>query len=122
MHPLRYTIFCHHTIVSSPEHKELLWVSFSDRSLSVSVQSITQSTHTNQPTTKPNSIKLYRNLHFMPLYKNATEGVKIDQTTTTTTVNTSPRSTTQNSMIFDRKLPCMTSLKIQQSVLIEQQQ
>ena len=53
----------------------------------------------------------------MPFYKNATESVKIDQTTTT--VNTSPRSTTQNSIIFDRKLPCMTSLKIQQSVLIE---
>ena len=47
-------------------------------------------------TTRPNSNKLYRNLLFMTLYKNATEGVKIDKTTTTKwltcscAVNTSP--------------------------------
>ena len=92
-------------------------------------QSITQSTYTSQPTrstTRPNSIKLYRILHFMTLYKNAKRRRDWPNNNNKMTdwsicsLHFSSRTTTQNSMNFDRKLPCMTSSKIQQSVLIEQ--
>ena len=97
----------------------------------LTTQSITQSTYTNQPTryrstTRPNSIKLYRILHFMTLYKNAIRHRDWPNNNnkmadlSICSLHFSSRTTTQNSMNFDRKLPCMTSSKIQQSVLIEQ--